>query len=59
MDKTSFAQLIDAYADAKVTDNKILIKVMIGELEVALNQLFPDVPQALPTPSEVQITPEA
>lgn len=57
MDKTSFAQLIDAYADAKVSENKILIKAMIGELEVALNELFPEVPQEMPLPNEVEITP--
>ena len=42
MDKADFAQLIDAYADAKVSGNKILVKAMIAELESALNAIFPE-----------------
>jgi hypothetical protein len=40
MTKTDFAQLIDAYADAKACGNKYLMKKMIAELEAALNELF-------------------
>jgi hypothetical protein len=40
MTKTDFAQLIDAYADAKACGNKYLMKKMIVELEAALNELF-------------------
>jgi hypothetical protein len=40
MTKTEFAQVIDAYADAKACGNKHLVKRMIAELEEALNELF-------------------
>jgi hypothetical protein len=44
MNKAEFAQCIDAYADAKSSGNKYLVKKMIEELEGALNELFgPDV----------------
>ena len=42
MDKETLAALIDAYADAKATKNKILIKSMIENLERALNIIFPE-----------------
>lgn len=58
MDKAGFAQLIDAYADAKVSGNKILVKAMIGELESALNSIFPERPADESTLGEVEITPE-
>jgi hypothetical protein len=41
MNKTEFAQLIDAYADAKASGNKYLVQRMIDDLEQALNGLFP------------------
>lgn len=40
MTKADLAQLIDGYADAKTSGNKYLIKKMIEELEVALNEIF-------------------
>ena len=46
MDKETLAALIDAYADAKASKNKILIKSMIDSLEQALSMLFPNEPQA-------------
>jgi len=58
MDKAGFAQLIDAYADAKVSGNKILVKAMIGELESALNSIFPEGQTEESTLGEVEITPE-
>ena len=58
MDKAGFAQLIDAYADAKVSGNKILIKAMIGELESALNSIFPEGQAEESTLGEVEIAPE-
>jgi hypothetical protein len=42
INKAEFAQLIDAYADAKASGNKYLVQKMIGDLEQALNFLFPD-----------------
>lgn len=58
MDKASFAQLIDAYADAKVSGNKILVKAMIGELESALNSVFPEAQADESSLGEVEITQE-
>lgn len=58
MDKASFAQLIDAYADAKVSGNKILVKAMIGELESALNSIFPEDVADESSLGEVEITQE-
>lgn len=58
MDKASFAQLIDAYADAKVSGNKILVKAMIGELESALNSIFPEDVADESSLGEVEITGE-
>ena len=53
MDKKTMAGLIDAYADAKASGNKILIQKMIQELEGALNIIFPDEPTSEPeTPTE-------
>jgi hypothetical protein len=42
MNKEVLAALIDAYADAKASKNKILIQSMIEKLEGALNELFPE-----------------
>lgn len=42
MDKRKLAGLIDAYADAKTSGNKILIQKMVEELEQTLNVLFPE-----------------
>ena len=59
MDKETLAALIDAYADAKASKNKILIKSMIDSLEQALSMLFPsesEVPSGEPeAPGEVVI----
>jgi len=59
MDKETLAALIDAYADAKASKNKILIKSMIDSLEQALSMLFPAEPVASPeepeAPGEVVI----
>jgi hypothetical protein len=41
MNKAEFAQLIDAYADAKASGNKYLVQRMIADLEQALDELFP------------------
>ena len=57
MDKESFASLIDAYADAKASRNKILIQSMIERLEQALSAIFPDQPEA-PEPNGLDITEE-
>ena len=46
MNKQTLAELIDAYADAKASGNKILIKAMIGNLEQALSAIFPNEPEA-------------
>lgn len=48
MDKAELAELIDAYADARVTGNKYLCKEMINRLEEALIRLY----ERLDTPSE-------
>lgn len=40
MTKIEFAQVIDAYADAKVSGNKYLMEKMVVEIEGALNELF-------------------
>lgn len=42
MTKAEFAQLIDAYADAKASNNKYLVQRMIEDLEKALDALFTD-----------------
>lgn len=42
MNRESLAALIDAYADAKASKNKILIQSMIEKLEQALIELFPE-----------------
>jgi len=59
MDKETLAALIDAYADAKASKNKILIKSMIDSLEQALSMLFPDeaalAPEDPESPGEVVI----
>ncbi len=43
MSKEALAELIDAYADAKASNNKILIQTMIRQLEMALDSLFPNI----------------
>lgn len=40
MNKEALAELIDAYADAKASNNKLLVSTMIKQLEVTLNELF-------------------
>ncbi len=52
MDKETLAALIDAYADAKATKNKILIKSMIENLERALNIMFPESAEQEENPEE-------
>lgn len=42
MNKKDLAMLIDAYADAKRTDNKYVISVIGSQLEQALDQIFSD-----------------
>lgn len=42
MSKEVLAELIDAYADAKASKNKVLIQTMIRQLESALDSLFPN-----------------
>jgi|TARA_B100000085_G_scaffold1593_1_gene1482 hypothetical protein len=49
MSKEALAELIDAYADAKASNNKILIQTMIRQLEMALDSLFPST-EPEPTP---------
>jgi len=58
MDKQTFAELIDAYADAKASKNKILIRSMIDNLEQALNILFPNSSEPEQMGGEVEITEE-
>ena len=48
MDKANFAKLIDAYADAKVSGNEILVRTMVGKLESALNSFYPGEPVSIP-----------
>ena len=40
MSKEVLAELIDAYADAKASKNKVLIATMIKQLEMALDEVF-------------------
>ena len=40
MDKKEIATLIDAYADAKASKNEHLLRVMVSQVEEALNSLF-------------------
>jgi hypothetical protein len=56
MTKEVLAQVIDAYADAKASGNKYLVKKMIEDLEVILSELF-DSESAEP-PAEVTLTQE-
>ena len=42
MSKEALAELIDAYADAKASNNKLLIQTMIKQLEITLDVLFKD-----------------
>jgi|OM-RGC.v1.036688147 hypothetical protein len=58
MDKSTFAELIDAYADARASKNKVLIKVMISQLEQALNLVFPEASEEAPASQGVEITEE-
>ena len=53
MTKAEFAQCIDAYADAKASGNKYLVKKMIEDLEVALNELFGEEPVSAPDAPEI------
>jgi hypothetical protein len=55
MTKAEFAQCIDAYADAKASGNKYLVKKMIEDLEGALNELFGEEPISA---SEIADAPE-
>lgn len=48
MDKEKLAELVDAYADAKASKNRILVESMIEKLEVALNSIFGAQPTNLP-----------
>jgi hypothetical protein len=57
MDKEKLAELIDAYADAKASKNRILVESMIEKLEVALNSIFGA--QRTNLPQGVDITEEA
>jgi len=41
MTREELAKLIDAYADAKISTNKHLMKVMIADLEEAFDEIFP------------------
>ena len=58
MDKQTFAELIDAYADAKASKNKILIRSMIDNHEQALIILFPNSSESEQMGGEVEITEE-
>lgn len=40
MDRKTFSELIDAYAAAKVSQNQVLQKMIVGELQEALNAVF-------------------
>jgi hypothetical protein len=40
MNKEALAELIDAYADAKASNNKLLVQTMIRQLEVTLDEIF-------------------
>jgi|SaaInlV_120m_DNA_3_1039746.scaffolds.fasta_scaffold00476_7 hypothetical protein len=53
INKESVAEIIDAYADAKASKNKVLIHTMIRQLEAVLNEIFPE--DAVETP-QVEIT---
>lgn len=41
MTKPQLAELIEAYADAKVSANNHLLKLVVAELNIALDMLFP------------------
>lgn len=57
MNKEALAELIDAYADAKASNNKLLIQTMIKQLEVTLDALFQDKDAPAPVESNgVDIT---
>lgn len=58
MNRETLAALIDAYADAKASKNKILIQSMIEKLEQALIDIFPDAPDAAPAPVGVDLPEE-
>jgi hypothetical protein len=40
--KQEFAAIIDAYADAKASKNPILLSMMKGHVERALDEMFPE-----------------
>ena len=56
MTKEVLAQVIDAYADAKASGNKYLVKKMIEDLEVILSELFDS--ESTEPPAEVTLTQE-
>lgn len=57
MNKEALAELIDAYADAKASNNKLLVSTMIKQLEVTLNEIFKEQEPAPATESNgVDIT---
>lgn len=58
MTKEALAQIIDAYADAKASGNKYLVKKMIEDLQVILDELFNEVEKDSETPAEVTLTQE-
>jgi hypothetical protein len=58
MNKAEFAQLIDAYADAKASGNKYLVQKMIADLEEALNAIFDPQPEAIPMPEMEEMAEE-
>lgn len=40
MDRKTFSELIDAYAAAKVSQNQVLQKMIVRELQEALDAVF-------------------
>jgi len=60
MGKKELAILIDAYADAKASQNKHLANMMIKQLEMALEEIFGSGAEQEPEaePAEVTLTQE-
>ena len=53
MNKAEFAQLIDAYAYAKSSNNEYLTRLVIVDLNRALDELFSEpLPEQIPTEEE-------
>lgn len=50
MDKRTFSQLVDAYADAKLSRNQHLANTMVAQLQQALDVVFPDAEVSDPEP---------